>query len=107
MLGKSITELSINDSHTRELCLKLIKLLSDDEVLQVESVNHAYNNLDSHLKESIVKDENFYSAAELKLIIDLIGKLSAKIEYAKQQVAEKIINKQKSKKAVNKYKANS
>ncbi|WP_405601691.1 MULTISPECIES: hypothetical protein [unclassified Pseudoalteromonas] len=107
MLGKSITALSINDCHTRELCLKLIELLSDDEVLQVEGATHAHNDLDSHLKESIAKDENFYSAAELELIIDLIGKLSAKIEYAKQQVAEKIISKQKSNNAVNQYKANS
>lgn len=97
----------IADDETRRQCNELLLLLSQSNSLEsIEQVLSVYNQLNSYLTESISSNTNFYSALELEFLINLIQQLCDKIEDEKQLLGAKLINKQKSKDAVNKYKSN-
>lgn len=97
----TVTATQISDIETRRQCNELIFLVDSD----VEQAPNAHHTLNSYLKKSLTEDKSFYSADELKFLIDLIQQLSNKIENEKQLIATKIISKQKSKNAVKKYKS--
>lgn len=107
MLINSTQEIPVSDTHTCDLCLELINFLSAEKEPEIAALNNACSKLDTYMKEAISKEPSFYSAKELEFLIDFLKNLSEKIEADKQQVAAKIIKKQRNKKAVSKYKANS
>ncbi len=100
----TITATQISDNETRKQCNELVALVSQSN--DIEQTLDAYNQMNSYLTESISSNTNFYSALELEFLINLIQQLCDKIEDEKQLLGAKLINKQKSKDAVNKYKSN-
>ena len=97
----TVTAVHVSDRETRRQCNELLLLADSD----IDQALNAHNTLNSYLKKSLTEDKNFYSADELKFLIDLIQQLSNKIENEKRRIATKIISKQKSKNAVKKYKS--
>lgn len=106
MLINPAEKIPVSDEKTRSLCLELIHFLSNDKVVDLEATHKAHNNLDSYLREAIANDPSCFTANELEFLIAFLNKLTDKLELKKREVAMSIIKKQRSSKALDKYKDN-